>query len=193
MLRPSLFHLHLLRVSESMASLAQQFTGLRCPPLSSSQLSRKPLFSSPARLTQKVSTVVSAVAISNAQTREREKLKELFEDAYERCRTAPVEGVAFTIDDFHSAIDKYDFDSEVGTKVRALFSPSMALKFAFLGLVLDSRLKIGRWVSEVLRIFFSFLFFGVQFELETGNWQVGRSFSMRFFFIFVIRYFGIQI
>lgn len=58
------------------------------------------------------------MAISNAQTREREKLKELFEDAYERCRTAPVEGVAFTIDDFHSALDKYDFDSEVGTKVK---------------------------------------------------------------------------
>ncbi|KAG9457735.1 hypothetical protein H6P81_002243 [Aristolochia fimbriata] len=98
-----------------MASLAQQFAGLRCPPLSSSPLS-KPLSWKPTKTS--FSFIVSAVAISNAQTRERQKLKELFEDAYERCRTAPMEGVAFTVEDFHAALDKYDFDSEIGTKVK---------------------------------------------------------------------------
>lgn len=101
-----------------MASLAQQFTGLRCPPLSSSRLS-KPFFS--PKQSQKPTafspTVTAAVAISNAQTKERAQLKELFEDAYERCRTAPTEGVAFTLDDFNAALDKYDFNSEIGTKV----------------------------------------------------------------------------
>ncbi|KAJ9154644.1 hypothetical protein P3X46_027962 [Hevea brasiliensis] len=100
-----------------MASLAQQFTGLRCPPLSTSRLSnRASLLSSPKF--RKSSSVVSAVAISNAQTKERENLKQLFEEAYERCRTAPMEGVAFTLEDFHSALDKYDFDSEIGTTVK---------------------------------------------------------------------------
>ncbi|KAG6726236.1 hypothetical protein I3842_02G070800 [Carya illinoinensis] len=103
-----------------MASLAQQFTGLKCPPLSSSQLS-KPFFSS-KQIHQKhtsVSPIVSAaVAISNAQTKERVKLKELFEEAYERCRTAPTEGVSFTLEDFQTALDKYDYNSELGTKVK---------------------------------------------------------------------------
>ncbi|XP_068663144.1 small ribosomal subunit protein bS1c [Aristolochia californica] len=98
-----------------MASLPQQFAGLRCPPLSSSHLS-KPLSLKPHKTS--FSCIVSAVAISNAQTRERQKLKEVFEEAYERCRTAPMEGVAFTVEDFHAALDKYDFDSEIGTKVK---------------------------------------------------------------------------
>ncbi|KAF8401266.1 hypothetical protein HHK36_012199 [Tetracentron sinense] len=98
-----------------MASLAQQFAGLRCPPLSSSHLS-KPFSHKP----QKVSSfpIVAASVISNAQTKERQKLKEMFEDAYERCRTAPMEGLSFTVEDFHSALDKYDFNSEIGTKVK---------------------------------------------------------------------------
>lgn len=58
------------------------------------------------------------VAVSNAQTRERMKLREMFEDAYERCRTTPMEGVAFTLEDFHGALDKYDFNSEIGTRVK---------------------------------------------------------------------------
>ncbi|WCJ23248.1 ribosomal protein S1 [Euphorbia peplus] len=97
-----------------MASLAQQLTGLRCSPLSTSRLVQK---SSSPKL-RKSRFVVSAVAISNAQTKEREKLKQMFEDAYERCRTAPMEGVSFSIDDFHTAIEKYDFNSEIGTTVR---------------------------------------------------------------------------
>ncbi|EOY06826.1 30S ribosomal protein S1, chloroplastic [Theobroma cacao] len=99
-----------------MASLAQQFTGLRCPPLSSSGLSMKP------KQTQRVgafaSPIVSSVAISNAQTKGRLELKKMFEEAYERCRTAPMEGVSFTLEDFQNALEKYDFDSELGTKVK---------------------------------------------------------------------------
>ncbi|XP_062178208.1 small ribosomal subunit protein bS1c [Alnus glutinosa] len=104
-----------------MASLAQQFTGLRCPPLSSSRLS-KPFFSS--KQTQKATVqppiVSAAVAISNAQTKDRAKLKQLFEEAYERCRIDPTEGVSFTLETFHDALEKYDFNSELGTKVKGI-------------------------------------------------------------------------
>ncbi|KAE8077091.1 hypothetical protein FH972_015692 [Carpinus fangiana] len=101
-----------------MASLAQQFTGLRCAPLSSSRLS-KPFFTSKQthKPTVQPSIVAAAVAISNAQTKERAKLKQLFEEAYERCRTAPTDGVSFTLETFHTALEKYDFNSELGTKV----------------------------------------------------------------------------
>ncbi|KAL6343846.1 hypothetical protein AAG906_027617 [Vitis piasezkii] len=99
-----------------MACLAQQFTGLRCPPISSSRLSKP--FSPKQPQKPSFVRIVSAVAISNAQTKERLKLKEMFEDAYERCRTAPTEGVSFSADDFYSALDKYDFNSEIGTKVK---------------------------------------------------------------------------
>lgn len=105
-----------------MASLAQQFTGLRCPPLSSSRLS-KPCSFPKQQQTHKHTTllpILSSVAISNAQTKDRLKLKELFEEAYERCRTAPTEGISFSIDDFHAAIEKYDFNSEIGTKVSVI-------------------------------------------------------------------------
>ncbi|KAF5191309.1 30S ribosomal protein S1 protein [Thalictrum thalictroides] len=89
-----------------MASLAQQFSGLRCSPLSSSYLSKPFSFSKPQRSV--FSPIVSAVAISNAQTKERQRLKEMFEEAYERCRTAPAEGISFTVEDFHNAIENSD-------------------------------------------------------------------------------------
>lgn len=101
-----------------MASLAQQIGGLRCPSLSTSRVSNNS-----TRQNQKKPNslrVVSAVTISNAQTKEREKLKDMFEEAYERCRTTPMSGVPFTIEDFHSALDKYDFNSEIGTKVKGM-------------------------------------------------------------------------
>ncbi|KAL7144286.1 hypothetical protein ABFS83_07G001900 [Erythranthe nasuta] len=105
-----------------MASLAQQFGGLKCPPLSTVENNK---FSTASKnhcctvLPRKRSVIsAAAVVIANAQTRERMKLKEMFEDAYERCRTLPLEGVAFTIDDFHDALEKYDFNSEIGTKVK---------------------------------------------------------------------------
>lgn len=103
------------KIQIEMACLAQQFTGLRCPPISSSRLSKP--FSPKQPQKPSFVRIVSAVAISNAQTKERLKLKEMFEDAYERCRTAPTEGVSFSADDFYSALDKYDFNSEIGTKV----------------------------------------------------------------------------
>lgn len=65
--------------------------------------------------------ITAASVIANAQTRERMKLKEMFEDAYERCRTAPMEGVSFTVEDFNEALEKYDFTSEIGAKVSILY------------------------------------------------------------------------
>ncbi|KAA0052175.1 30S ribosomal protein S1 [Cucumis melo var. makuwa] len=107
-----------------MASMAQQFTGLRCVPLSSSRLSKP--FSSKHLLNKSRSLPVQAAVISgpipSPQTKERFKLKEVFEEAYERCRNAPVEGISFTLEDFHAALEKYDFDSELGTKVISGFS-----------------------------------------------------------------------
>uniref|UniRef100_A0A2N9EIE9 Small ribosomal subunit protein bS1c n=1 Tax=Fagus sylvatica TaxID=28930 RepID=A0A2N9EIE9_FAGSY len=103
-----------------MASLAQQFTGLRCAPLSSTRFSKSKPFSHPNQ-THKPTLllpIVSAVAISNAKTKDRTELKKLFEDAYERCRTTPLEGVSFTLDDFNDALEKYDFNAEIGTKVK---------------------------------------------------------------------------
>ncbi|KAK9161794.1 hypothetical protein Syun_008135 [Stephania yunnanensis] len=99
-----------------MASLAHQFAGLRCPPLSSSHLSK--LFSQNPQKPSFFPVIASAVAISNAQTRERLKLKEMFEEANERCITAPMEGVGFTVQDFEAALEKYDFNAEIGTKVK---------------------------------------------------------------------------
>lgn len=58
------------------------------------------------------------------------KLKEMFEEAYERCRNAPMEGVSFTVDDFNDALDKYDFTSEIGSRVRILL---FCLSFIVLG------------------------------------------------------------
>lgn len=103
-----------------MASLALQFTALKCSPLSSSPLSQPSLFTQHRHNHRRSSTpIVNSVALSNAQNKERTKLKKLFEEAYERCRTAPMEGVSFTLEDFTAALEKYDFDSEVGSKVTA--------------------------------------------------------------------------
>ncbi|KAG4990374.1 hypothetical protein AAZX31_09G031400 [Glycine max] len=62
--------------------------------------------------------VVCSIAIENAKNKERAKLKKLFDEAYERCRTAPTEGVSFTLQQFTDALDKYDFNAEMGTKVK---------------------------------------------------------------------------
>lgn len=120
---------------QKMASLAQQLTGLRCPPLSHSgrlskafSLRRNP----PSPNSKRRFSVVSAVAISNAQTRERLELRKLFEEAYERCRTDPMDGVSFTVDDFTEALDKYDFNSELGTRVCERLMASLPSLFFFL-------------------------------------------------------------
>ncbi|CAN0855176.1 30S ribosomal protein S1, chloroplastic [Linum grandiflorum] len=104
------------------SSIAQhQFAGLRLPPLSTPHLSKRAAaFTSlpPSRSERKSSFILSAVGISNAQTREREQMRQLFEDAYERCRTSPNTGVSFTAEEFIAALDNYDFNSEIGTKVK---------------------------------------------------------------------------
>ncbi|CAI9762591.1 unnamed protein product [Fraxinus pennsylvanica] len=102
-----------------MASFAQQFGGLKSPPISSTL----PSYSSKNRHCtvlprKRIAVSAAAVPITNAQTRERTKLKDMFEEAYERCHTAPMEGVSFTIEDFHSALEKYEFNSEIGTRVK---------------------------------------------------------------------------
>ncbi|XP_027355409.1 30S ribosomal protein S1, chloroplastic-like [Abrus precatorius] len=88
-----------------MASLAHQ--------LRWSSLPSKPIHNHRRR-----NTVVCSIAIENAQNKERAKLKQLFQDAYERCRTSPAEGVSFTFEQFSAALDNYDFDAEIGTKVK---------------------------------------------------------------------------
>ncbi|MFS7901468.1 putative ribosomal protein S1 [Helianthus anomalus] len=104
--------------AQAMVSLAQQIGGLRCPSLSDTRLSRSAASFNNHHNLKRAFTTKAAVAVSNAQTRERMKLKEMFEEAYERCRTSPYEGVAFTVEDFHAAIEKYDYNSEIGTKVK---------------------------------------------------------------------------
>uniref|UniRef100_A0A7N0UBQ2 Small ribosomal subunit protein bS1c n=1 Tax=Kalanchoe fedtschenkoi TaxID=63787 RepID=A0A7N0UBQ2_KALFE len=110
-----------------MASIAQQFSGLRCSPVSSTRLSKPAAATALAAPRRNHAPAIVCGTISpNMQTKERLKLKEMFEEAYERCRTAPMEGVSFTIEDFHAAIEKYDFNSEVGTKVKGtVFSTDM--------------------------------------------------------------------
>ncbi|RDX64130.1 30S ribosomal protein S1, chloroplastic, partial [Mucuna pruriens] len=73
----------------------------------------------PKQQRRRVVPVVCSLAIENAQNKERVKLKKLFEEAYERCRTAPTEGVSFSFQQFTDALDKYDFDAEIGTKAHA--------------------------------------------------------------------------
>ncbi|KAF5737092.1 30S ribosomal protein S1 chloroplastic [Tripterygium wilfordii] len=106
-----------------MASLAQQWTGgLRCAPVLSTRISRKKSYLYPMKQFQNRGGVIvssaGGVAIGNAETRERLKLKELFQEASERCRNAPMEGVSFTLEEFQSALDQYNFDSEIGTKIK---------------------------------------------------------------------------
>lgn len=98
-----------------MSSLAHQLCGLRSSPLSSTPISTRKRFS------PVVSAAASPTPISNAQTKERLKLKQLFKEAYERCCITPMDGVSFTLEDFHDALANYDFVSELGTKVNLLF------------------------------------------------------------------------
>lgn len=105
-----------------MATVVQQFAGLRCPGMSSNVLTRQANQNQKkvSRHSIKAATTTS-VAIKNAKTKERLRMKELLQEASERCRTSPMEGVAFSVEDFHSAIEKYHFDSEIGAKVGTFF------------------------------------------------------------------------
>ncbi|KAK7303641.1 hypothetical protein RJT34_14552 [Clitoria ternatea] len=100
----------LKKIKTSMAmALAQQLSGM------SVRWSSLPL--RPSHKHQRRG-IVCSIAIENAQNKERAQLKQLFQDAYERCRTAPTEGVSFTLEQFTQALDNYDFDAEIGTKVK---------------------------------------------------------------------------
>ncbi|QCD77440.1 small subunit ribosomal protein S1 [Vigna unguiculata] len=72
----------------------------------------------PKQQRRRMAPVVCSVAVENAQRKERVRLKKLFEEAYERCRSAPTEGVSFTLQQFTDALDKYDYESEVGAKAQ---------------------------------------------------------------------------
>lgn len=139
-----------------MASLAHQ---LKFPPFSTRRIvhSNKNLENSISIHTkQKLVFRVAAVATTNAQTRERIKLKEMFEEAYERCHRDPMEGVAFTVEDFHSALEKYDFDTEIGTKVSSYYFIYLffcAYEFVFWEILGDGLLLCGLIMSILLYIF----------------------------------------
>lgn len=96
----------------AMASVAQQLTGVKWTPLL-----WKPTQAQKQRRAG-VLPIVCSIAISSANNKERANLKNLFEDAYERCHTAPLDGVSFTLDQFSDALENYDFESEIGTKVK---------------------------------------------------------------------------
>lgn len=111
-----------------MSSLTHQLCGLlRCSPLPSTRLSISnwKRFSPNQTRKSKALPVVSAAAsptpISNSQTKDRLQLKQLFKEAYERCFSTPLDGVSFSLDDFHAALANYDFVSELGTKVNSTF------------------------------------------------------------------------
>lgn len=120
-----------------MNSLAHQvpLSSLRLSVSSSSwrRFSRKESHNHKFRALPVVSSAASTTPISNAQTKERLKLKQLFKEAYERCCTTPMDGVSFTLEDFHAALSNYDFVSELGTKVNLPFQfPSAVYMCSFL-------------------------------------------------------------
>ncbi|EPS58179.1 hypothetical protein M569_16637, partial [Genlisea aurea] len=110
-----------------MAYVAQQFGGLKCPSASTFTKNNNNKLPNPSirpfeianrRGRRSVIIASASSAIASPEVRERMKLKELFEQAYERCITAPMEGVNFTLEEFHAALDKYDFNFEIGTKLK---------------------------------------------------------------------------
>ncbi|KAH7678567.1 Ribosomal protein S1 protein [Dioscorea alata] len=84
------------------------FLGLKFPSL----------LAKPAPLSSLAGVVAAAVPISNAQTRERLRMKQIFQEARERCRNDPLDGVLFTLDEFHEALDQCDFGFPVGSKIK---------------------------------------------------------------------------
>jgi small subunit ribosomal protein S1 len=99
----------------AMASLTQQLTGLKWTPLLCKPTTH------PQKQKRGVLPIVCSIAISSTQNKERTILNDLFEDAYERCRIAPLQGVPFTLDQFTETLDKFDYESEIGSKVCLLF------------------------------------------------------------------------
>lgn len=108
-----------------MPSMAHQCTGLRSSPLFSISSPQSKSFGRrhlqiKARSFPVVAALISG-PIPTPHTRDRFKLKETFEDAADRCLHVPMEGVSFTLQDFLAALEKYDFDSQLGSKVFFFF------------------------------------------------------------------------
>ncbi|KAG9457736.1 hypothetical protein H6P81_002244 [Aristolochia fimbriata] len=99
-----------------MVALWKQCAGLRCHPAVPSPRLHHPTVTKPERVSY--SNRVSAAVASNSTTKERQKLKEMFQEARDRCLTEPMAGVSFTVDDFLTALDKYDVDLEIGARVK---------------------------------------------------------------------------
>jgi len=94
-----------------MASLAQHVAGLPCPPLSGASRRR------PAAPRRPPSALVCGTYALTKEERERERMRQQFDEASERCRTAPMEGVAFSPEDLDTAVESTDIDTEIGSLV----------------------------------------------------------------------------
>lgn len=60
------------------------------------------------------------IAISNAETKDREIMMQEIELMRQRVEQNPMEGVEFTLEEFAVAIDEVDINHEIGTKVRGM-------------------------------------------------------------------------
>ncbi|OEL34010.1 30S ribosomal protein S1, chloroplastic [Dichanthelium oligosanthes] len=96
-----------------MASLAQHVAGLPCPPLSGASRRRRP-----AAQRRPPSALVCGTYALTKDERERERMRGLFDEASERCRTAPMEGVAFSPEDLDTAVESTDIDTEIGSLIK---------------------------------------------------------------------------
>ena len=105
-----------------MASLVQHVAGLACPPLSGA--SRRP--GAPMR----PSALVCGTYVLSKDEKERERMRTLFDEASERCRTAPMEGITFSPEDLESAVETTDIDTDIGSLV---ISPSLVPARSFHG------------------------------------------------------------
>ncbi|CAN6289634.1 unnamed protein product [Urochloa humidicola] len=95
-----------------MASLAQHVAGLACPPLSGASRRR------PAAPRRPPSALVCGTYALTKEERERERMRQQFDEASERCRTAPMEGVAFSPEDLDTAVETTDIDTEIGSLIK---------------------------------------------------------------------------
>ncbi|TVU47272.1 hypothetical protein EJB05_06867, partial [Eragrostis curvula] len=102
-----------------MASLAQHVAGLACPPLSGASLHR------PAAPRRTPSALVCGTFALTKDEQERERMRQLFDAASERCRTAPMEGVAFSPEDLDTAVETTDIDTEIGSLVIPASYPAL--------------------------------------------------------------------
>ena len=118
-----------------MASLAQHVAGLPCPPLSGAARRR------PAAQRRPPSALVCGTYALTKDERERERMRQLFDDASERCRTAPMDGVAFSPDDLDTAVESTDIDTEIGSLIIPRFLPYSIVTSRFL--VWESIVAIG--------------------------------------------------